>query len=66
MEPAETGTPDATPDDARRKVDELEERHVDEPEAAGPDSQVDPAAATSTDAEEDPESPAAGASEPPD
>nr|WP_064570528.1 hypothetical protein [Gordonia sp. LAM0048] len=64
MEPAETGTPDATPDDARRKVDELEERTVDEPDT---DEQVDPSAATARDDEDDPSSPAAGGeSEPPD
>lgn len=63
MEPAETGTPDATPDDARRKVDELEERAVDEPDT---DEQVDPSAATARDDEDDPNSPAAGESETPD
>ncbi|MFE0748645.1 hypothetical protein [Gordonia sp. NPDC058843] len=63
MEPAETGTPDATPDDARRKVDELEARTVDEPDS---DEQVDPSAATARSDEDDPGSPAAGASEPPD
>ena len=64
MEPAETGTPDATPDDARRKVDELEERHVDEPDADH-DPQADPEAATAEDAQQEPGSPG-GASEPPD
>ncbi|SCC58288.1 hypothetical protein GA0061091_13116 [Gordonia sp. v-85] len=63
MEPAETGTPEATPDDARRKVDELEERTVDEPDT---DEQVDPSAATARDDEDNPDSPAAGESEPPD
>lgn len=63
MEPAETGTPDATPDDARRKVDELEERTVDEPDT---DEQVDPSSATAREDEDDPDSSAAGASEPPD
>ena len=62
MEPAETGTPEATPDDARRKVDELEERTVDEPDT---DEQVDPSAAARDD-EDNPSSPAAGESEPPD
>ncbi|MFC9979421.1 hypothetical protein [Gordonia sp. NPDC127522] len=62
MEPAETGTPEATPDDARRKVDELEERTVDEPDT---DEQVDPSAAARDD-KDNPSSPAAGESEPPD
>jgi len=60
MEPAETGTPDSTPEDARRKVDELEARTVDEPDTG---EQVDPA---SGDDEDDPASPAAGEPEPPD
>ncbi|MCZ4578439.1 hypothetical protein O4158_04865 [Gordonia amicalis] len=60
MEPAETGSPDQTPDDARRKVDELEEEHVDEP--AEKENEAQP---TSGD-EEDLESPAAGEPEPPD
>jgi hypothetical protein len=51
MEPSETGTPSATPDDARRKVDELEERTVDEPDAAE---------------QQDPDPSDAGAPEPPD
>ncbi|ATD72596.1 MULTISPECIES: hypothetical protein [Gordonia] len=60
MEPAETGSPDQTPDDARRKVDELEEEHVDEPTEKENEAQP-----TSGD-EEDLESPAAGEPEPPD
>ncbi|MDS1113491.1 hypothetical protein RD149_06890 [Gordonia westfalica] len=61
MEPAETGTPDQTPDDARRKVDELEDKHVDEPD--GQETGSEPA---TTGDEEDLESPAAGEPEPPD
>lgn len=56
-------SPTSTPDDARRKVDELEADIVDEPDE---DSEVDPAAATDHAAQQDPESPAAGDAEPPD
>ncbi|WP_439030665.1 hypothetical protein [Gordonia terrae] len=56
MEPSETGTPSATPDDARRKVDELEERTVDEPDTPEPNVTE----------QEDPDSSDAGVPEPPD
>ncbi|MFW0786455.1 hypothetical protein AAFP35_18310 [Gordonia sp. CPCC 206044] len=54
------------PDDAREKVDELEEEHVHIP-ADDESPSVDPRSATSPDRdEEDPSSPDAGRSEPPD
>ncbi|GAC02542.1 hypothetical protein GONAM_56_00140 [Gordonia namibiensis NBRC 108229] len=62
MEPAETGTPDQTPDDARREVDELEAEHVDEPDEKA--ASAEPTSAS--DDEDDLESPASGAPEPPD
>ncbi len=62
MEPAETGTPDQAPDDARRKVDELEAEHVDEPDETG--ASDEPSSASGD--EDDLGSPAAGDPEPPD
>ncbi|MEO9329393.1 hypothetical protein [Gordonia aurantiaca] len=62
IEPAETGSPDPMPDDARRKVDELEEKIVDEP------AEREPAAEPShtEDDESDLRTPATGDPEPPD